>query len=843
MQGLYQDLKLDAKARTVAKRVSPRMQGKALTHAPTGRRGFLLGVVLLISMLMAVFIFSFNSIVRQRNTQAHHLMISETANYLAVSGLRLLSDKLGSSFETTIKTSCPQLFTQPAATLGGSIDLTGASSVCGNVQNDFQNFLNTLDELREPGILGAYPTCLGMEIRLENLQTLTPDTTPEQFQAGRDPIEKCGQLVVKCTIEYRGLKRQATLSRQFRIVSMIPGAYNRFSLFVKKTPYPDSYNALGVKFDGTVDTAYAHPPAAGKTFTGPLFVFNGTDSVAVTSTIPERTEINDKEHLRQRGWVFLGPAGAAADEAVFIKIPSGFDPAAGGHFMLGWPSVSAMPVLAPELIEDNVNFAPQSDFTPHEYSLGAKFQGFYTWEEGNQYGAGGKNLWPGLAAGSSFVPSDHLRSASSWVYPYGGQNKESRTLVVGPVLAGILKFFFMRGRNTSTSEEYKGLWTSMSESIFNTKVAANHTLQSFAGMWEGTLAPPINGLDFFRSGYESFKKLMPYNSLPDPTPPLPSNGIAFNLLFDFMKYQRDVYPPLNGVPGIAAAAYDAERFLVPRAEEMRNCAVKGLHPHDEMGIFFEENGQYDPNSSPDNCYFMGNLTGITVYDSNLLSNRITHKLDLRKCDNTAEEQEAMEKFLFKQVGGAASGVNETDKPGIFLITRRNGVSDSYADALVFSSRPVKLVKPLIVIVDKGSLILRHDINGTMTDGAPATLCSMALINGHFFIDGAGSARTLHASLASLHPSSGRLLRPPTVSVSSPGQFKIHGGLALTEIGLYENPMNDPLNHLGTTMSHFTEGGEVHYNPRFNPSGPTAVDSRIFVLEDTAGKLSIEGAGS
>ncbi len=806
------------------------------------KRGFLLGVVLLVSLLMAVFIFSFNSIVRQRNTQAHHLMISETANYLAISGLRLLSDKLGSSFETTIKTSCPQLFTKTIDEMGTSIDLTGGSTVCNNVQNDFQNFLNSLDELREPGMLGAYPVCLGMEIKLENLQSLTPDTTPEQFQAGRDPIEKCGQLVVKCSIEFRGLRRQATMTRQFRVVSMVPGPFCRFSLFVKKTPYPDSYNAMGVKFDGTVDTAYTHPPASGKTFTGPLFVFNGTDSVAVTSAIPERNDIADKEHLRSRGWVFLGPSGAGADEAVFLKIPAGFDPAAGGHFMLGWPSVSALPVLAPEMIDDSTNFARDTEFPGHEYSLGAKYQGFYTWEEGNQYGAGGKNLWPGLSAGASFMPSDHLRSASTWIYPYGSHNNESRTLMIGPVLAGFLKFFFMRGRNISTSDEYKGLWSSMSESMFNTKTAANHTLQSFSGLWEGTLNPPIQGLDFFKSGYESFKKLMPYNSLPDPTPSMPTNGVAFNLLFDFMKYQRALYPELSATPGMAAAAFDAEKYLVPHAEEMRNCAVKGLHPYDEMGIYFKENSQYDPNSSPDNCYFQGNLADINIFDSNLLSNRITHKLDLRKCTSTAEEQEAMEKFLFKPVGGAASGVNETDKAGIFVISRRNGVTESFADALILSSRPVKLVKPLIIIVDKGSVVLKHDITSTMADGAPTTLCSLALINGHFFIDGAGTTRTIHAYLAALHPSAGRLLRPATVGGSGPGNFKIYGGLALTEIGLYETPMNDPLDHLGTTMSHFTQGGEIHFNPRFNPSSSAVAESRVFVLEDTSGKLTIEGAG-
>lgn len=804
------------------------------------RRGFLLGVVLLVSLLMAVFIFSFNSIVRQRNTQAHHLMISETANYLAISGLRLLSDKIGSSFETTIKTACPQLFTKTVAEMGTSFNLSSSSPVCAGVQADYQNFLNTLDELKEPGLLGAYPQCVSMEIALEDLQPLTPDTTAEQFQAGRDPVEKCGLLVVKCTVAYRGLKRSASMARQFRVVSMVPAAFSRFSLFVKKTPYPDSYNAMGIKFDGSVDSGYVHPPAA-KTFTGPLVIINGTDSAVIDGTVAERNAVADKAHLRSRGWIFLGPAGAGSDESVYLKIPSGFDALTGGHFMLGWPSVSAMPVLAPEIITDNTNFAPSTDFPPHDYSLGAKFQGFYTWEEGNQYGAGGKNLWPGLAAGSAFVPADHLRSASTWLYPYGNQNNESRTLVVGPALAGFLKFFFFRGRNNTTGAEYKGLWGGMTESIFNTKVAANHTIESFADLWDGTMNPPVAGLDFFINGYESFKKIMPYNSLPMPSPTMPTNGIAFNVIFDFMKYQRSLYPDIMVAPTLAAPSFDSEKFLVPQAAEMRAADVKGLHPYDEMSIHFLENGQYDPNTSPDNCYFSGNLANITVFDSNLTSNRITHKLDLRKCTSTAEEQTALEKYIFKRVGTGPSAFFETSRNGIILVTRRPGATDSHADALVFGRRPVKLVKPLILIVDRGSLAIRNDVTSPMADGAPSVLCSLALIKGNFYIDGSGYTRRIDAYMAALDAGAGRLLRPAGVVTTSPGSFIINGGLALTEIGLYEAPINDPLNHLGTTMSHFSQGAEIRYNPRFNPSSGAYADSRIFVLEDTAGRLQIEGA--
>jgi hypothetical protein len=817
-----------------------KVQHKYCRHK--NKHGFILGVVLLVCVLMAVFIFSYNSIVRQRNIQAHHLMISETANYLAVSGLRLLADKLGSSYETTIKSGCPDLFNKTAAEIGDSVDLSSSHPVCASVRSDFQNFLNSLTELYDSaGALGGYPVCHKMEIRLENINSLTPDTTDAQFQASRDPIEKCGQIVVRCEIEYKGLRRQATLSRQFRVVSMVPGPFCRFSLFVKKTPYPDSYNAMGIKFDGSVDAAYNHPPSAGQKLFAPLTVFNGTDTNAITNTVPERTLVDDKNHLRTRGWIFLGPSGAAGDEAVFIKIPSGFHAATGGHFMLGWPSLSAMPVLAPEIIADTTNFAPDSEYPEHEYSMGAKYQGFYTWENGNPYGAGGRNLWPGLAAGPSFQPADHLRSASSWIYPFGNINRESRTLVVGPVLVGMLKFFFIRGQNTLTGDEWKGSWAGMSESLFDSKIAANHPIQSFAGLWDGTLNPPVNGVDFFKNGYNSLKLVMPYNSLPSPSATLPANGIAMNQIFDFMRYKRSSYPVLMNEPSISAASYDAERFLVPNASDMRASPVKGVHPYEEFGIYFKETGQYDPNAFPDNCYFYGDLSAISIYDSNLISNRITHQLDLSGCADKTEEQEAFEKFLFKKVPVGASFVNETERAGIFLIKRRAGVSESYADALVISSYKLKLVKPQAIIIDTGSLIIEHDITGDMSDGAPECLFSINLIDGDFYIDGAGFSRTIHGYLASLNPNRGRLLRPSTVSSGAPENFNIYGGLALTEIGLYEDPVADPRNHVGTTMRHFRYGGAIHYNPRFNPSGDAYENSRVFVLEESSGKFTIEGA--
>ena len=769
-------------------------------------------------------------------------MLSETAGYLAVSGLRMLTDSVENNTDSYLRETCPQLFDKTPDELGSEITLSGSHPFCVTARKEFQAFLDTLEDLREPGILGRYPTCTDMEVTFKDVVSINPDTTLEQFQAGRDAVEKCGLMAAKCTIAYRGLIRQASITRQFRVVSMIPGPFSRFSLFVKKTPYPDSYNAMGVKFDGNIDTEYSHAPASGKTFTGPLLLFNGTDSQRVESEIDARDSEADKSHLRSRGWIFIGPSGSEKDEAVFIKIPSGFEGAAGGNFMLGWPSPSENPVLAPEIITESRNFASDSDFPDHEFHIGGKYQGFYTWEEGNRYGAGARNLWPGLTAGDRFEPSDHLRSASTWLYLFGNKDNESRTLVIGPVLAGFLKFFFIEGQSSFTGGRYKGLWGSMTETAFKSNIDNSQPISGFTDLWGGTLEPPIYGSDLFLNGYESYKKIMPYNSLPNPSSIMPVNGIAFNMIFDFMKYQRDSYPDLEAAPTISGLAYDREEYLVPQAEEMRNSLIKGLHPQDEVALFFQENGQYDPYLYPDNCYFFGNLESVTVYDSNLVSGRITHQLDLTKCKNLEEEQEALEKFLFKKSFIDGKQVNVTDKSGIFLVSRRQGVSKDFSDALTLSSLPVHLEKPLIIVIDQGSLTISNDVISNFKDGSPEVLCSLALIDGHFFIDGTGYTREIHAYLASLNPASGRLLKP--ARNGGPTSFKIHGGLALTEIGLYESPLNDHLNHLGTTMGHFPAGGEIHYNPRFNPSLPTsAEDSRILLIETGTGRIEISGAAS
>lgn len=805
------------------------------------RRGFVLGLVLIVSLIMAIFIFSYNSVVRTGNIKAHHDMIAQTADHLAVSGASMLSSRMAELEQNALQSALPDLL-KPVSAISSTIEVS--SGIVSRIQTDYQNFLNQADELGSPGLLGSvFPQVVEMKIVFDKIRAINPGNDNAQFQAGRDPVEKVGELLIYCIIEYQGLRRKAEIRRQFRVVSMVPGPYCRFSFFTSTTPNPHSYNAIGTYFDGSIHAPYVHSPT-GNTFNGTLKIFNGTDTENVTSTSPEKDLDTDRAHLRNRGWIFIGPSPQSPGQAlnlregpVFFKIPSGFDPDTGGEFMLGWPSSISSPVLLPELIDNPSHFAPDTSFPPHDYMLGATYRGFYVAEDGNQWGVGGRNLWPALTSGGgAFTPADHFLSASTWLFPFGTVQKASRTLVVGPALAGFLKFFFIRGLNSSTNENYRGIFASMSQSNFAGKVAANKPLFDFAGsgLWAGNLNPTIDGNSFFINGYDSFKRLMPFNSLPTVINPL-NGGVAFNLLFDFMKYSRTSYPQLDAAPTLASADYSGREILVPGRADLNNGPVKGLHPYNNMQIYFKENGQYNPTMYADNCYFTGDLRAIAIGTSNLVQGRVTHILDMNSFTTLADENQRAEKYLFKKSTYAGADVNVPKRSGIFYIRRRSSATLNDSDALRLSSLPIYINKPLVVIVDKGSVELDRNILCDMADGAPGYRMSICLIDGDFFVNAAsGEVRRIDAYLAALSgvPGKGKLLNKGASNAS----FQINGGLAVTEAGLHLSSTSR------STMRDFPGGGEINYNPAFNPSLPSYATSHILVLEDNANQIVVGGGG-
>lgn len=806
------------------------------------KRGFVLGIVVMVTLLMAVFIFSYNSIVRRANIQAHHERLVKIADQLAISGVTLIGNRLSQMDYEQLLDEMPELLNR----VSDIEDFSIGSSLSNRLRQDYQTILNQLNELQDPSaLISGYPQVSDVTIGFKNIRAInlrsnatTGDDMPsEQFRHGRDPVEKVGELVVSCTIEHMGVSRKASIRRQFRVVSMVPGPFARFTLFTSTTPHPHSYNAMGVHFSGAIEPAFSYEPA-GMSFSGNLRIYNGTDSLDVTPSVAYMDLDDDKRNLRNRGWIFLGPSPMAFGEPlnqregpVFLNIPSGFNQQTGGEFMIGWPTSYASMLLPSEQIDDDSHFASASAFVGHNYLVGGTFRGFYVSEEGNPMGAGARNLWPGLSLDPTTPyqhPDDHFLSAASWLFPYGTRTRASRTLVVGPAMAGFLKFYFIRGTN-AVGDPYRGIFTSMPTSAYDDRIDNNRNVDSFAGagLWLGDLVPDIRAEDFFLQGYDSFERLFPYNSLPQNNPP--DAGIAFNMLFDFMKYDRDSYPSLDAPPSLASTDFAGEDILVPGHSSLSDGPIYGIHPYNNFNIFFQD-GQYNTAVYPDNCYYSGDLRELSIESSNLMVNpRVTHILDMSNYSSLSEENERVKRYLFRTENIAGVDVSVPRRSGIFYIMRRTTADlEDPDDALVLTDLPVRLDRSLIVICNDGGVKIAADIICNDFTDRPENLFTIALRNGDIFLAGGGTRR-IDAYLAALsgRPQVGRLLNEGVYD------FVINGGLAVTELGLHQG-------FTRTTMRDFPSGGEINYNIGLNPSTEHYFDAYFLLLEDSASRITLTG---
>lgn len=798
------------------------------------RSGFILGLVFLSLILAAVFIFSYNSIVRHENLKAHHEKISSITESLARSGVLLLNHKIETDSQTIMNQYIQVLKTKTAQELGGAVDFTQLRPLVDKIRDDFNRFLTACNELayKENGI-EKYPFCNGMKIGFADIKRLSPGPADR----GHDPREKYGSLILECEIEYRGLIRKATLTKDFRVISMVPGPFARFSLFLSQTPFQFSYNAMGVDLLGKAVENYQHPllptgntPHARK----PLVVINGPETTSlgeVVSNNIQESEEDDKKHLLNRGWIFIGPTPGSTPEAVYLNIPTGIEDVTSGLFMFGWPINGKLVQLK---IEDDINFK-SSNGSGLNYCLAQTNYGFYA-------NISETNLWPG------FEGDARLRSASTWLYPFGNRNSLSRTLIVGNVLAGFLKLNMLKDNDS----DYKIVFKHFTQDEYNGFITATATDKiTMLGMHDPAHAmaeayDAVKISEFFKTGYDGLKMLAPYNSTHISNQTTTNPGVSFNAIFDYMKYNRTSFPDPRD-PSLAKSAYDADKIRVPAASRMRtapdNGGINGVLPHDQFGIYFKEGAPYDCLSSPDNCYFYGNLTKIRFNENNSnIFERVTETIRLEEAADPAEETRIVEKFLFSpekipELGGEEANVPR--KSGIFHIIRKQGLSASLNDAIIISTKKIYVSRPFIVLISNGSVNLTKDIVAKKVNQSPEMLASILLSYGDFYLSGhevSKEQRKIDAYLAALgnEDSSDRVGR--LLSSGKVTSFEINGGLALKHMGLF--PESDK--NAETTINHFPDGGTIRYNPGFNPSLPSYADAYEMAVESGAAQIIVTG---
>lgn len=773
-------------------------------HRSISRSGMILGIVLLSLILLAAFVFTYHQVVTQSNRRAHHERIVEAINRVSYAGANLVAEYLSSGIDVTdfLRNYSPELF---------SINIPPDKKIPGpGAQNprvrdliaDINVYVEQLDSFKQSAL--GFPRCTGLSIDFEQLEQIIPANHPAQDQ-GRDPVEKRGEAVIMCTVECQGLIRSVEVRRQFRLVSMIPGAFCRFSLFAPYTPDRDSFNSVGVKYTGEIDPGYAHPSP--RPFSGVLKVFNGTDSFQ--ATVP-----NSAQDLENRGWIFLGPSHtpSSSQGEVLLKIPAGYESEAGGHFLFARPLERDNPepppekqlVVPEEKIEDQ-GFNLQAPGIDSAKIVG-KFVGFYTYSANKDkpsLNAAQVGLWKNLSS-----PQD---CTSSWVSIFGDCQAPSRTLVIGNVHAGFLKFFAFLG-----------------------KIAGVECKQKIGPQYEPTV--PINGdkkgpiwQDVFQSSL-THQKVVPVD--------FSTRKVPYNSFFDTLDYPGSQpgqsnwgYPPFAG-PGYCpilgkTPALSQSPGLLPEPAGFQQKG--GIHPSQITLLRSNSAGR-----TPDNIYYSGDLSRYSLSLNGPIGERVSHEIDLTNCKSPQEEAKLFRSKVFCQYSQISPPLANRSplptgnwyvpkKPGIYLIRRKPGTTAPLA-----FPQPMFLAQSVVFLVPEGDVEIPGTILSPLdqsNNGAPVFLCSIVAMDGNISLSSREEIDAYLVALKKGHGSSspgGRLL----AGSSQITCFKLIGGLAAWEIGRY------PGQNVRNTMDEFPHGGIIVYNPWFNLGRPGCYDeSRNFLLED------------
>jgi len=769
----------------------------------------ILVLVIGIIFVAVVFLFAYNFVARRDSVKAHHERLGETNSLLALSIADLIFQQLHSrpAFYNSL---VDQNFLCSTSCQDYQVDSTRISLLIKTINDNLAQF---------PDQLGGTPRCDDLAITFSEIQPIAPSQAVDQLQAGRDSAEKSGIMTVKVKVDYLGLMRSATVKRQFRVVSMVPGPFARFTLFTAFTPWFFGYNAIGTHLDGTVDSSYTHTLPGNVKFSAPLKLINGVDSENEKATV-----------MKQRGWVFLGPVAQGSDNApLLLQIPAGYG-SNGGHFHFAKPVVNAggKPIVPPGDIVDQAGIY---NLSSNNLRMGSTFSGFFTDSDAGK-SAAELGVWPQIDARPKW------ECASTWLFPYGDQANPSRTLIIGPVLAGFLRYHFLESQDK--------LWRMIiADSSFEPvaaianagyKADANHPAYTAAAADSDAVVPRY--IDVFNGGENAFNQVRPI--VVHPSYSLP---VAFNLLFDFMEYPTGnyVYPSLKGEM-INIAGYMRQPFFttmtagdIPDINHMNSPEFpnpKGIHRFSGEGSVITLNDSALPagTSTLDKIYFKGNLKDFALISNEQARNlpgRTTHLIDIRDREAAQEDKAFHESVFIKR-----NGVYYPQFNGIMLV-RRSEVNGA-ARALTMPA-PLELDRSLVIMVDNGDLLISGPITSPMaaTYGgeAPQHLLTLAALQGNIQL---GTAQEIHACLVALKHGTGQGDGGRLLSASNNHEINIFGGLAVHEMALY------PASGFRTTMADFYRGGTIRYNPRFNPSSDFYREYRTLIVADKSDLIKFQG---
>ncbi|MBF0502163.1 MAG: hypothetical protein HQM09_18630 [Candidatus Riflebacteria bacterium] len=842
-------------------------------------RGMILGIILLILIIIGVFFFSNQFFARQQLIKNHHGKLSEMASILAVNGCHFAADciNFGEKDPPPPGTDIRTIFRQEAADLFKPNENT--SPIPDVEFSPTGNFCKTIRDAFQTKFLCDYegsPSCSEIHVKFRNIRLIhpRPDNVTSYtalLKLGRDIAEKQGEVEIDCSVVFSSgfgglgtkIKRQARVLRHFKVVSMIPGPYCRFTLFSPYTPDEESFNVVSNKCTGE------YFPASPKR----LVLINGTDTCDYYTKTS--TQNDSKKMLQNSGWVFLGPPSkgakdsiAAADRdtrSVLIKIPAGYDPnvTGGGNPFVGYPSAIDNTLGGDILLENPIPSKkdPTKSVTQdHPYTVPgldpSKFDalaitgGFYQITFNDNY-----EWFKPQAGNAAPLASDDFRS--SWIMPYGTKQYISRTLMVGNVLADFLRFIQIRSisdpqcqftLNPEPDPPYGfGANPAMTDppNYGKFKAAPHQPPPTYGDLFPTPFTPPVD------PGY--LWSLPSHGNFPIRQANIV--GVPFNLVFETMSFSsRPDYdtwaaPELDAITDktVLPLPQSVGSGDIPQTPET-GAKWKNIAVHSDFRLWL--NAAPAPTDPSNYMYFNGNLleciykkvppAEFNTFFMDGLGKRVTHII----------ETEAGVNPMFALLN---NGVLQQDSSGAYYEFKRPGIYLIRSSGDLSIDKPIKLKASGILILSNGDL----SIKGVDSDDCDPTygisnyLFSLVSLNGQIKVPpNTDPSKPIHAYLVSLNPApdnysstgaGGSILNSSYVSKNPASKLFVSGGVAAFEIADPTLKPAPPSNTYRTMYTDFNGGGIIRYNPLFNPCAPPSPESHQLVLNGQDQSVSVIGS--
>ncbi|MBF0544847.1 MAG: hypothetical protein HQM08_10455 [Candidatus Riflebacteria bacterium] len=836
---------------------------------PNSTRGIVIPVVLVSIAVLTITICAWNVYSRGKLFETRHDELSSACVFLANNGAHFLADAVENpnfKAKSQLQAGLRDLF-QPSLYPLQNVQITNREcDFCELVRKEFQRFLGTLDYL-------GNPKCIETKICFKDIKPLinfSGDILNRKafLSFGHDSVEKIGKAEISCTVSISAsifslIIRTVTIERDFKLVSMIPGPFCRFTFFLSQAPSENSFNTVKNDISGKY---LGNSPQR-------VVLINGTDTFDTSENFPVIERNDTKKILKENGWIFLGSPNSPKNiiGKVSMNIPSGYDPplgrfplskdpfleyptwvdpiygvgvssALGGGIYLGWPEFHNGSLLP-------AGFTFKCPELKEFYKATRILNGFFCGIEksGMWYKPSENSINNGVAM-KSLQADDCL---TTWLMPFGTRHYISRSLVFGKVFANFLSYVQLSGPEKNT------------QFVLKPAIGKGFDLSIPLDFAFKIGNPPMYYSDIFESpggtGY--------LNSLPTCGGfPLRKTvlGYPMNILSDLMRFDGNNPEILEwkSSPGGIGDQDDPE--LVPgyRHENAPpkklndlpgpetvspNLPNRGIQNTTDIPIWLSGKVSTQPKVDDEKLFFWGDLSSLSFQKDNdkfsgFVENsflpRVTQVIDF---SGFGEDDRKAEKWLLAQ---KILRIDQTgnyyvfQKPGIYLLKRKR------LDDFAFD-KPILLKASGIIALENGNFKLSGvdvEQEDLLECGISPFLFSILALNGKIKINDnrtPGKSKPIHAYLAALKKTLSR--EDCGVIEDSEGGLNGNASKILVSGGVAFSALPTANSNPGNGIMWFGGGGIIRYNPLFNPSLAASIEKYSIVFVNTDEKVRVQSS--